>query len=358
MKKIISIVGTRPQFIKVAPLHKILQTKYNHLILHTGQHYDENMSEIFFKQFSLKNPDYCLHVGSGNHGEQSGKMLIEIEKILIKEKPNLVIVYGDTNSTLSGILASSKLHIPTAHIEAGMRSFNRGMPEEINRIVADHLSNINFCVTKSSFNNLVNEGITKNIHHVGDTMYDTFLQFNLLIKNKKNLLDKYNLVPYKYIITTIHRASNTEIKSNLTSIINALIKSNEKIIFPIHPRTKKYLIKYSLINKILKSKNIQIINPIGYLELLTLTKYAKKVVTDSGGVQKEAYFLKVPCITLRDETEWIETTENNWNILVGSDEKKILNGLKNKKKPKKYNLIYGKGDTSNKIMGYLNKFLK
>ncbi|MDP2683937.1 MAG: UDP-N-acetylglucosamine 2-epimerase (non-hydrolyzing) [bacterium] len=356
MKKIVSIIGARPQFIKASPIHNEIQKRFNLVSIHTGQHYDNNLSDVFFRQFKLKKPDYNCKIGSGNHGEQSGKMLIEIEKILIKEKPQLIIIYGDTNSTLSGVIAASKLHIPTAHIEAGMRSFNRHMPEEVNRVIADHLSELNFCVNKNASQNLKNEGIHQGIHIVGDTMYDVFHKLKKSI-NKK-VLNTFKLDPGDYILTTIHRSSNTENKESLNSIVKALININENFVIPLHPRTKKYLLKYDLYSKLINSDNIHIIPPQGYVENLSLMYYSKKILTDSGGMQKEAYFMKKPCITMREETEWIETLNIGQNTLVGNDTKKIIKAIQQTPITFKNKKIFGGGNSASKIIKIISDFLK
>lgn len=355
-KKIISIIGTRPQFIKAGPVHKELTKFFNVITVHTGQHYDDELSEIFFREFKLDKPKYNLNVGSANHGEQSGKMLIEIEKILLKENPDLVLVYGDTNSTLSGILAATKLNIPTAHIEAGMRSFNRQMPEEINRIVADHLSGLHFCVNESAQINLNNEGVKDRVFLVGDTMYDVFLELKKSIDI--NLLQEYNLKPNKYILATIHRASNTEDKETLTRIISTLCGLNDIFVVPLHPRTKKYIEKYNLLQIIEQAKNVIILPPQGYIENLTLMFYAKKILTDSGGMQKEAYYLKKPCITLRQETEWTETVDSGWNTLVGSEPEKIKIAVENNSVPKRSPKFFGDGNSSQKIAQAIFNYFK
>ncbi len=326
--KIVSIVGARPQFIKLAPLSTELRKKgINEIILHTGQHYDDNMNEIFFKELEISEPDYNLGIGSGFHGEQTGRMLMGIEKILIKEKPDLVIVYGDTNSTLAGALATSKLHIPLAHVEAGLRSFNKKMPEEINRIVADHLSDILFCPTETAVENLKNEGILKGVYLVGDIMFDALMHFLKLSQEKSRILEELNLTPKSYLLLTIHRAENTDNVERLKSILSALGESGKNIIFPIHPRTKNRIREFGLENYL--TSNIRVIAPVGYLDMLELEKNAYAILTDSGGVQKEAFWLKVPCITLREETEWVETVKYKWNILVGANKDKILEALDN-----------------------------
>ena len=330
MKKVINIVGARPQFIKLAPLSKVLrEIKFKEIIIHTGQHYDENMNDLFFEELEIPKPDYNLKVGSGNHGQQTGKMLIGIEKILIKEKPDLVIVYGDTNSTLAGALATSKLHIPLAHVEAGLRSFNKKMAEEINRIVVDHLSDLLFCPTETAVENLKKEGITKGVYLVGDIMFDALMYFSRISEKKSKILEKLNLNPKSYYLATVHRAENTDNYERLKNILTAFSKLEEPLVFPIHPRTKK-MIKYFGLNNLLDG--ILVIEPVGYLDMIKLEKNAKAILTDSGGVQKEAFWLKVPCITLRDETEWIETVKYGWNRIVGTDFNKILHSLNSFKK--------------------------
>ncbi len=329
--KIVSIVGARPQFIKLAPLSvELRKLGIEEIILHTGQHYDDNMNEIFFKELEIPEPNYNLGVGSGSHGEQTGRMLIEIEKILIKEKPDLVIVYGDTNSTLAGALAAKKLHMFLAHVEAGLRSFNKKMPEEINRIVADHLSDILFCPTETAVENLRKEGILKGVYLVGDIMFDALEHFVKISQRKSRILEILNLKPKDYYLLTIHRAENTDNIERLKSILSALGESRKNIIFPIHPRTKNRIKELGLENYL--SSNIKTIEPVGYLDMLELERNAYAILTDSGGVQKEAFWLKVPCITLRDETEWIETVRYGWNTLVGADKNKILEALDNIKK--------------------------
>jgi len=350
MKKILTVVGARPQFIKAAPVSRELRKHFKEVLVHTGQHYDANMSQIFFDELNIPKPDYNLNIGSGSHGEQTGKMLIELEKVVIKEKPDLILIYGDTNSTLAGALTGAKLHIPVAHVEAGLRSFNRLMPEEINRILADQVSDILICPTETAVKNLKEEGIKEGVYNTGDVMYDAVL-YNLKIAEKKSkILEKLNISNKEYSLCTIHRAENTDDKKRLSAIFKALTDSNERIILPIHPRTKKFIKDYGFM-KGEAVENIQIIEPIGYLDMLVLEKNAKLIATDSGGIQKEAFFMEVPCLTLRDETEWVEALNRENNILVGADYRGILSSMGRKrsfKKPKKQ--YFGDGKASEKLI--------
>lgn len=332
--KLIQIVGARPQFIKYFPLYKALKNKpeIKNKLVHTGQHYDVNMSDIFFKELGIPEPDYHLGVGSGNQGSQTAKMIEKIEEVLINEKPDSVIIYGDTNSTLAGAIASSKLHIPVYHVEAGLRSYNKLMPEEINRVLADHISTILFCPTKSAIKNLEKEGFTNitnrgelielpfnnkiSCHisaplviNVGDVMFDIIKEIEP-IADKSDILKKLNIKEKKYALMTMHRAENVDNPDRLTNLLKFVDDVEvEKVIFPVHPRTKKILANITLPKKIIT------VEPLGYIDMVKLTKESFLVLTDSGGLQKEAFWLKVPCITLREETEWVETIELGWNVL-------------------------------------------
>lgn len=349
--KIITIVGARPQFIKAAPVSKTLRTEHEEIIIHTGQHYDANMSDIFFNELKIPRPDYNLEIGSGSHGMMTGRMLEKLEEIYLKEKPDFVLVYGDTNSTLAGALAASKLLIPVIHIEAGLRSFNKAMPEEQNRILTDHISDLLLVPTEDAIKNLTNEGIKKGIHNVGDVMYDAVLMFKEIAKSKSGLLKELDVNSGEYILTTIHRAENTNDINRLRNMIEALNESREKIILPLHPRTKKFIEGYGLNF----NENIKVIDPIGYLEMLMLEENSKMIVTDSGGVQKEAYFMGKPCITMRDETEWVETVACGWNVVVGTDKNKILDNIRNFKPTSIQQAIFGDGNAAQKILNIINE---
>lgn len=359
--KIVTIIGARPQFIKAAAVSRQLRKKHNEKIIHTGQHYDNNMSDIFFKELSIPLPDYCLNVGSNTHAKQTAEMLVGIEDILIKEKPNAIMVYGDTNSTLAGALAASKLLIPIIHIEAGLRSYNMKMPEEQNRILTDHLSSFLFCPTNTAVANLKKEGIINNVYNVGDVMCDA-VKFYIQQINKKThkyffdhiigLFDGNNIKPLiKWYLATIHRAENTDSIYKIENILHAFEQFDEKVIFPVHPRTK-YFVKE--LNEIHHYKNIIFTEPVGYLEMLFLIKNAIKVITDSGGLQKEAYILDTPVITIRDQTEWTETLIGNYNILCKPTSEDILYKVfqtKISKEPRTH--FYGNGDASIKISDIL-----
>lgn len=372
--KVVTIVGARPQFIKAAPLSRKIRKENTEILVHTGQHYDNNMSSVFFDELNIPKPDYNLGVGSASHGKQTGEMIIAIEEVLLQEKPDWIIVYGDTNSTIAGSLAASKLHIPIIHVEAGLRSYNRNMPEEINRVLTDNISTVLSCPTKIAVDNLRKEGF-KNIYNkgnliqkdnkknfkydssepmvvnTGDVMYDAVLYNKNLAKNKSKILNKLDLTLENYYLATVHRAENTDDKEKLENIFKQFTELEKKVILPIHPRTNKRINEFNL-DKLLKHKNIMIIDPVGYLDMISLVGNAAKVITDSGGVQKEAFMLGTPCITLRDETEWIETVEYGRNVLAGLGGKNLninadFNSIDKNKFP------YGKGDAAEKIVNLL-----
>lgn len=317
--KILTVIGARPQFIKAAAVtHAFAQhNTIQEILLHTGQHFDNNMSEVFFEELGIPKPAYNLGIGGGLHGAMTGMQLAGIEEVLLQEKPDWVLVYGDTNSTLAGALAAAKLHIPVAHVEAGLRSFNRKMPEEINRVVTDHISTVLFAPTTTALQNLKQEGIPdEKCHLVGDVMFDAALLFGEKAKQHSQVLNKLGITAKNYLLATIHRAENTNDLQRLTVIVESLneVSEQQTIIWPIHPRTRKILTHTNLLDKI--SQSIQLIEPVGYLDMVMLEQNASVIVTDSGGVQKEAFFYEVPCVTLRDETEWVELVESGWNKLI------------------------------------------
>jgi UDP-N-acetylglucosamine 2-epimerase len=355
MKKIVTIVGARPQFIKVAPVSRVLRKDFQEVLINTGQHYDYKMAGIFFEELNIPKPDYNLGVGSASHGKQTGDMLGKIEQVLLDEKPDAVLVYGDTNSTLAGAIAASKLHIPVFHIEAGLRSFNKKMPEEVNRILTDHVSDLLFPPTQVAVDNLSNENITNNVHLVGDVMYDAVL-YNLEIAESKYSLSQFEVEPQSYYLGTIHRAENTDDHQRLTAIFESLLKLSEQVVLPLHPRTHKILKEVNLYDNVMNSDHIKLIEPVSYLEMLILEKYAKGIITDSGGVQKEAYFAKVPCYTLRDQTEWVETVHSGWNTLVNPIEQDLSSVLKTAAERNYIENLYGNGQASEKIAGLINEF--
>jgi len=363
--KIVTVIGARPQFVKAAPISKAIrahnqaegQTLHiQDIIIHTGQHYDANMSDVFFQELEIPPPTYNLGVGSGSHATQTGQMLIQLEGLLQTERPDILLLYGDTNSTLAGALAATKIHIPIAHVEAGLRSFNRQMPEEINRVLTDHMSDALFCPTQQAVTNLSNEGISLNVFNVGDVMYDAFLYFSQIAQKQSKILKKQglqetdnNIRPYH--LATVHRAENTDEPDRLKPIFKALSNLDCTIVLPLHPRTRNALEKH----KITPSPNIQLIDPVSYLDMCQLLKHAQLVLTDSGGLQKEAFFAGVPCVTMRDETEWVETVQAGWNIVAGASThsiQKAVSTLSNTSLTKPPSL-YGTGNTASKILTYL-----
>jgi UDP-N-acetylglucosamine 2-epimerase (non-hydrolysing) len=351
--KIASVVGARPQFIKFSSVSREIRKKHEEVLIHTGQHYDYEMDKIFFDELGIPEPKYNLGVGSGSHAYQTGEMLKGVENVLLKEKPDLVLVYGDTNSTLAGALAAAKINIPIGHIEAGLRSFDKTMPEEINRLLTDHISHMLFAPTHTAVNNLKKEGITNGVYLVGDVMIDALMQTIKIAEEKTKILDILGLDAKQYLLVTVHRAENTDKKENLREIIKAILKIEERIVFPIHPRTEKCIKKYGWYEKIRSAKNVVLIKPVGYFDMLVLEKNAKKVLTDSGGVQKEAYIFKVPCITLRNVTEWVETVKDGWNMLAGPNEQRIIWAIKEFWPKGKQKNLLGDGKASVKIAALL-----
>ena len=323
--KILTVVGARPQFIKASVVSEALKGICEEKIVHTGQHYDPNMSDVFFEELGIPKPAYNLGVGSGTHGHQTGEMLMKIEDVLLEEKPDILLVYGDTNSTLAGALAASKQHIRVAHVEAGLRSYNMRMPEEQNRVLTDHISQWLFCPTQTAVDNLKKEGLTKGVQITGDVMLDSVLHFLEVARNnpdKMALLNTLEISPKQYRLATLHRAETTDGGVDaIVRIFRAFEQLPQRVVIPIHPRTRK-LAEQAIAQE--GFHNIQLIDPVGYLEMLLLTSNACQVLTDSGGLQKEAWFMEVPCVTLRKETEWVETLDGNWNVLADLTTEDIL----------------------------------
>lgn len=355
MKKILTVLGARPQFIKASVVsHAIGQTQgLSEAVVHTGQHFDANMSDVFFSELGMNKPDYFLDIHGGTHGAMTGRMLEAVEKVMLQEKPDVVLVYGDTNSTLAGALAAAKLHIPVAHVEAGLRSFNMAMPEEINRILTDRISQWLFTPTAAATGNLQREGHTSdNIFEVGDVMYDVALHHGSRVQPGVGLMAELGLKEKGYVLATIHRQENTDHPQRLAAIVDAFIATARTlpVVWPLHPRTRAVLQKVGLMDAL--AHHVKVIEPIGYLDMVQLEKYAALIATDSGGVQKEAFFYQVPCVTLRDETEWVELLETGWNRLAPPTDavflqtlmKKALGSSGQEVKP------YGTGRTANCIV--------
>jgi UDP-GlcNAc3NAcA epimerase len=355
--KLITIIGARPQFIKAAPFSEEFRQHHQEVLIHTGQHYDPNMSEVFFAELNIPKPTYHLEIGSGHHGAQTGRMLEKIENVLLKESCDGVLVYGDTNSTFAGALAASKLHIPVFHVEAGLRSYNKRMPEEQNRVLTDHLSDLLLCPTKTATDNLLKEGIVKGVVLTGDIMYDAVLRNREISERQfkdgswaRMLIGTFGailpLTENEYYLATIHRAENTDSPEKLLSIFKAFENADKPVLLPLHPRTRKIAEKLNI-----RLMNTQVVEPVGYLLMLYLTANAYMVITDSGGLQKEAYFLKTPCTTLREQTEWTETLEDGWNRLCEIRSEAILEAIhrehtfQNANQPE----LFGDGHAARKI---------
>jgi UDP-GlcNAc3NAcA epimerase len=370
MKKLLTIIGARPQIIKAAALNRAIQTKYSdqltEVLVHTGQHYDHGMSEVFFEEMGIPKADHNLEIGSGSHGTQTGKMLDAIEQVILKEKPDALVIYGDTNSTLAGALAAAKIHVPVIHIEAGLRSFNKHMPEEVNRITADHASTLLYSPTEAGLNNLEKEGFrtlkqaqqqgkahidNPYVFHCGDLMYDNTLFYSDKADEYESLFEKHGIEKENYSLSTIHRPQNTDDINVLSGILNALneisLEDNTQVVLPLHPRTANKIAQANdeNIKKVQRNPKFKIIEPVGFLEMVLLEKHAKLVMTDSGGVQKEAFFMKKPCVILRPETEWVEIVNCGCAVLAGSEPSKIKNGFKHFKShpPQEFPTIFGNG---------------
>lgn len=358
--KIITIVGARPQFIKAAMVSRAINA-YNkthdkqieELLIHTGQHYDEAMSQVFFQEMAIPSPSWQLNCGNSSHAAMTGRMMEEIERILLSASPDYVLVYGDTNSTLAGALAASKLQIPVAHVEAGLRSFNKAMPEEINRILTDHISSLLFPPTQGAVEHLKNEGIISGVHHIGDVMYDAALTFGKIAEQTSKITQTLALKEKQFRLCTVHRAENTDNKERLTGIFQAMEEISTKecpVILPLHPRTKACLDRFGL-----SSQNpfLLLVPPVSFIDMIQLEKQATTILTDSGGVQKEAYFHRTPCITLRTETEWVETVNAGWNQIAGYKKEDILNCIEKMPSVRQEIADYGTGNSAERIISLL-----
>jgi UDP-GlcNAc3NAcA epimerase len=349
--RVLTVVGARPQFIKAAPVSRVLRSRHEEFLLHTGQHYDVEMSELFFKQLHIPTPDRNLEVGSGDHGAQTGAMLAGVEAAVKEFRPDRVLVYGDTNSTLAGALAAAKMHVSVAHVEAGLRSFDRRMPEELNRVVTDHLSDLLLCPTETAVANLAREGIEQGVSLTGDVMFDVFLQNVEVARRECRVVDELGLTPGRFHLMTVHRPENTDDPARLGAIFAGIADSGARTVFPAHPRTRAAMSS----PEVALPPNMSIIDPVGYLEMLALEDAAELIVTDSGGVQKEAYFAGKPCVTLRRSTEWPETVAAGWNRLVGADTAAIGESLRSLRPAGTRPELFGDGHAAEKVVAVLEK---
>ncbi len=354
--KVLTVVGARPQFIKAAPVSRALRDAgHTEFLVHTGQHYDQQMSSVFFEEMQIPEPNVNLGVGSGSHAQQTGQMLVKLEEVMQLNGPDCVLVYGDTNSTLAGALAACKLQVPLAHVEAGLRSFNREMPEEHNRVLADHCSDMLFCPTETAVKNLAREGIKKGVHLVGDTMFDAVQQFAEIAEERSTILERLNLKSKTFLLATVHRAYNTDVPENLRSLLSSFAEIGETVVFPVHPRTRQKINELGgTFAEQHGRSDVRMIEPVGYLDMLTLEKHARLILTDSGGMQKEAFFVGVPCVTLRPETEWSETVEAGWNIIAGVEPGEIRRAVTKSDWPAEPPAqVFGDGRAAQKIVALL-----
>jgi UDP-N-acetylglucosamine 2-epimerase (non-hydrolysing) len=349
--KVLSVVGARPQFIKAFVVSRELRPDHEEVLVHTGQHYDEKMSNMFFEELGMPEPDYNLGVGSDSHGRQTAAMLEGIEEVLETEAPDVLLLYGDTNSTLAGAIAGTKMHPLVAHVEAGLRSYNREMPEEINRVLTDHASDLLFPPSESAAEKLEEEGINEGVHVVGDVMYDAILWARDIAESESGILERVGLAENEFILSTVHRVGNTDNQERLEPIIDALSNAPLPVVLPIHPRTENRLKKYGMWEQ--ATSGIEIIDPVGYLDFVRLLDASERVATDSGGVQKEAFYLDTPCVTIREETEWIETIESGWNVLVGTKRDAIHHELRHHEMPPNNPEPYGDGNAAKRIVNRL-----
>jgi len=352
--KLLSVVGTRPQFVKAAALSPVLGKKHDEILVNTGQHYDYELARAQFDALGLREPEYNLDVGSGTHARQTASMMVILEDAMLKEKPDLVVLYGDTNSTLAGALSASKLGIPLAHVESGPRQHDLRIPEEINRVIADRLSFLRFAPTGHTVENLRNEGITEGVHLTGDVMYDIFLKTRSKIEERSGILDQYGVSHGKYILMTLHRPHNSDNKTALQEVMNGVRASGERVLFPVHPRTLVNLERFEMMAELKRDSNISLVKPVDYLDMVTLMRNARIIVTDSGGVTREAYFCEVPSVSIEEVTPWPEVAEAGWSQVTGADADRIANALENFAPRGPRLPIFGDGDACGKIVDIIS----
>lgn len=352
--KVVSVVGARPQFIKAAPVCRVLRERHEEVLVHSGQHYDPAMSDVFFERLGIPDPDYNLSVGSGGHGHQTGQMLIGLEELFIDISPECVLVYGDTNTTLAAALAAVKLRIPVAHVEAGLRSFDRSMPEEVNRVLVDHMADLLLCPTRAAVAHLADEGVTEGVDLVGDVMLDTARLF-AESGEAHDVLARFGLSSGDYYLATVHRAATSDNAERLASVIRSFARLDRPVLMAVHPRTRKNLEVFGLADLVAASPNLRTTTPLAYQDTMALLSSSAGLLTDSGGMQKEAYFLGVPCVTLREETEWTETVELGWNTLAGTDEERIVEAVNALHRPETRPAVYGDGHAAEAITSALER---
>lgn len=351
--KALSVVGARPQFIKAAPVCRALRERHTEVLVHSGQHYDVEMSDVFFQELGIPEPDMNLEAGSGSHAAQTAEIMKRLEPVIVDASPDVVIVYGDTNTTLAGCLTAVKLGVPVAHVEAGLRSYNRSMPEEINRVLVDRVSDVLFCPTERAAANLAREGISEGVEVVGDVMLDV-ARWVAAVADER-VPERYGVEPGSYMLATVHRASNTDDQAALQAIIEGFGRLGAPIVWPMHPRTREAVRRHGLEERLRRAGNVKVIDPVPYTSLIGLLKHARAVLTDSGGVQKEAYFFGVPCITLREETEWVETVELGWNRLVGTDPDRLVDAVERLEVPADRPPVYGDGRAAERMVEILER---
>jgi UDP-GlcNAc3NAcA epimerase len=354
--RIFSVVGARPQFVKLAPLHRAITANHIHIIVHTGQHYDYKMSQSFFEELRIPDPDYNLGVGSGHQGAQTGKMMEELEGVFEKDRPEVVVVYGDTNSTLAAAIVAAKMGLPLVHVEAGLRSYRRGMPEEINRVVTDHLSDLLLCPSPPSVMNLQKEGVTNGVVVVGDVMTECLLSIEATLDD--SVPERLGVNKGEYVLSTIHRQENADSRENMEAIVGAMCDYRGDVVLPLHPRTAKNITSWGLMGKLKASGNVKVLEPLDFLSFTAMERHAKKIMTDSGGVQKEAYFWGVPCVTVRDETEWTETLDGGWNVLTGASHERILEALGRSRPEIDRRMTYGDAQVSSRIVAEIERMMR